>query len=93
MAAVLLTGQDGRRALLAFTGLAAMQTWNPDARPVPVGLEDAAQAALDEGADALVVDVAGPVQVPIEGVLLRRLAQGHRLVRLDDGFAWAMTAP
>jgi hypothetical protein len=92
MAAVLLTGRDGRRALLAFTGLAALQTWDPEARPVPVTLRDAAQAVLDEGAHALVVDVAGPVQVPIEGNLLRRLAQGHRLVRVDDGFAWAVAA-
>ena len=93
MAAVLLTGRDGRKALLAFTGLASMRAWNPEARPVPVRIKDAAQAALDEGADALLVDVAGPVQVPVEGVLLRRLAQGHRLVRLEDGFAWAMTPP
>jgi hypothetical protein len=92
MAAVLMTGRDGRKALLAFTGLAAMRTWDPEARPVPVGVEEAARAALDEGADALVVDVAGPVQVPIEGVLLRRLARGHRLVRTEEGFAWAVPA-
>ncbi len=89
MAAVLLTGRDGRRALLAFTDLSALRAWDPQARPVPVRTVDAAQAALAEGADALVVDVAGPVQVPIEGDALRRVAAGQRPVRTDDGWAWA----
>jgi hypothetical protein len=89
MAAVLLTGRDGRRALLAFTDLAALHTWDADARPVPVSTAEAAQAALAEGASALVVDVAGPVQVPIEGDALRRVAAGQRLVRDGDGWAWA----
>jgi len=89
MAAVLMTGRDGRQALLAFSSLAALRAWNPQARPVPVTTRHAAQAALSEGADALVVDVAGPVQVPIEGAVLRRVADGQRLVRLDDGFGWA----
>lgn len=89
MAAVLLTGGDGRRALLAFSDLAALQTWDAQARPVPVPTRDAARAALAEGADALVVDVAGPVQVPIEGDTLRRVAAGQRPVRDAAGWAWA----
>jgi hypothetical protein len=36
-----------------------------------------------------VVDLAGPVQVPIEGDALRRVAAGQRLVRDGDGWAWA----
>lgn len=88
MATVLLTGRDGRRALLAFTDLAALQAWDPAARPAPVSTRQAAQAALAEGADALVVDVAGPVQVPIEGDALHRLVRGQRLLRSDDGFVW-----
>jgi hypothetical protein len=90
MAAVLLTGRDGRRALLAFTGQSTLQAWDPAARPVPVTTAQAAQAALAEGGDALVVDVAGPVQVPIEGPALDRIADGQRLVRTDDGWAWAV---
>jgi hypothetical protein len=92
MAAVLLTGRDGRRALLAFTGLAALHAWDPEARPVPVATSDAAAAAIAEGAEALVVDVAGPVQVPIEGDALRRVAAGQRLVRDSAGWAWAVRA-
>jgi hypothetical protein len=66
MAAVLLTGRDGRLALLAFTSLTAMAGWDPAARPVPVSLADAARAALADNAEALVIDVAGPVRFVIE---------------------------
>ena len=36
MAAVLMTGADGRRALLAFTGSDSLASWDAGARPVPV---------------------------------------------------------
>ena len=49
MAAVLMTGRDGRTALLAFTGTASLQAWNPEARPVPVTARHAARAALQDG--------------------------------------------
>jgi hypothetical protein len=88
MAAVLMRGQDGRRALLAFTGTDALDAWDPSARPVPVTAPQAAQAALAEGADALVVDVAGPAMFVVEGDDLRRAAAGWRLVRMGDGYAW-----
>jgi hypothetical protein len=67
MAAVLMRGPDGRLALLAFTGLDAMQRWDPDARPVPVPARTAALAAMQDGAEALLIDLAGPVRylVPI----------------------------
>ena len=56
MAMVTVTGRDGRRGLPVFTSVAAMQHWNPDARPVPVDARRAARAALDDGACALLVD-------------------------------------
>ena len=67
MATVLVRGQDGRLALLAFTGLEAMRLWDPDARPVPVPAPTAALAAMQDGAEALLIDLAGPVRylVPI----------------------------
>ena len=74
MATVTMTGRDGRVALLAFTGLDALTEWRPDARPVPVRAVDAARAALAEGVDALVLDVAGPRTIAIEGPALRALA-------------------
>jgi hypothetical protein len=88
MATVLLTGQDGRQALLAFTGLPTLAAWRADARPVPVTAVDAALSALQEGAAALVVDVAGPTPYAVEGELLQGLARGWTLVRGEDDFAW-----
>ena len=58
MAAVLMTGADGRQALLAFSSVATMAAWNADARPVPVWGRDAARAALDEDASAVLLDLA-----------------------------------
>ncbi len=62
MAAVLMRGPGGRLALLAFTSLEAMRRWDPDARPVPVPAATAALAALQDGAEALLLDVSGPVR-------------------------------
>jgi len=92
MAAVLLTRPDGRRGLLAFSGTATLTAWDPDARPVPVTARTAARAALQEGADALVVDLAGPVRFPVEGEDLRGLAAGWTLGRVGDRSAWIRPA-
>ena len=88
MATVLLRGADGRQALLAFTGTPALQSWNPDGRPVPVTTAQAARSALRDGAVALVVDVAGPVRFVVEGEDLVRLADGWALARAGDRTAW-----
>jgi hypothetical protein len=78
MATVTTTGRDGRRGLLAFTCLDSMRRWNPTARPVPVPTRLAASAALADGVDAVVVDLAGPVVFAIEGGDLQRLGSGVR---------------
>jgi hypothetical protein len=57
MAAVFMTGADGRKALLTFSSVAALEGWNPVARPVPVWGRDAARAARAEGASALLLDL------------------------------------
>ncbi len=89
LAAVSVQAPDGRRALLAFTGLDALQTWEPAARPVPGTLDDVCATVVEAGADALVVDVAGPVPFVIESDLVAELARGRRLVRVDDGgYGW-----
>ena len=88
MATVLVRGADGRLALLAFTGSEPMTRWNPEARPVPVTAGDAARAALAEGAEALVVDLAGPVPLAVEGDDLRGLAEGWTLARVGGRTAW-----
>ena len=76
MASVSLVQADGRRGLLAFTGLESLARWDPVARPVPVTSHQVAAAALDEGADGVLVDLAGPVRFAIDGELLRELARG-----------------
>jgi hypothetical protein len=93
MAAVLITGRDGRTALLSFTSTASMQAWNPEARPVAVPARQAARAALQDGADALLVDVAGPVLFAVERQDLRDLADGLMLRRVTEpsgreGWGW-----
>ena len=88
MAAVLLQGADGRLALLAFTGTDSLRAWDPKARPVPVGTRLAARSALQDGAAALVVDVAGPTTLVIEGEDLRGLAAGWTLARVGERSAW-----
>lgn len=92
MAAVLLTGADGRRALLAFSGTEAMRRWDPDARPVPVETHHAALAAVQEGASALLLDVAGPVRFVVEGEDLRALARAWRIARAGDARGWIAPA-
>jgi hypothetical protein len=74
MATVSTTGLDGRRGLLAFTSLESLRRWKPDARPVPAPTPAVAAAALDEGAGAIVVDLAGPVKFAVEGAHLHALA-------------------
>jgi hypothetical protein len=88
MAAVLLTGRDGRQALLAFTGLDSMAAWRADARPVPVTARVAAASAVQEGADALLVDVAGPAPYAVEGDDLQAVARGWVLARVGDEHVW-----
>ncbi|WP_249666069.1 SseB family protein [Nocardioides faecalis] len=94
MAAVLLTGADGRMALLAFSGIDSLAAWDPQARPVPVAAPLAAATAVQEGAAALVVDVAGPHQLVLAEDDLHRIAAGWRPVRLQDGgWGWLGAAP
>jgi type III secretion system (T3SS) SseB-like protein len=93
MAVVLLQAPDGRRALLAFSGLDALQAWQSSARPVPVTLDRAAQTARAERAAAVLVDCAGPASLAVEGELLEQLATGHRLVETAPGeFGWVVPA-
>jgi hypothetical protein len=88
MATVLLQGADGRMALLAFSGMPALQAWDADARPVPVTARTAAQAALQDRAAAIVVDVAGPASFVVEGQDLEGLARGWTLARVGGRSAW-----
>jgi hypothetical protein len=109
MNVVLLDLPDGRRAMPAFTSLASMTAWYPEARPVPVEAERACLAAIAEGADLLVLDPGGPVAFGFEGATLRALARGREpvpplrdpevadavreVLEAEDGVAAAMLLP
>jgi hypothetical protein len=76
MAVPTLTAGD-RRALPAFTSIASLARWDPEARPVAVPLHQALQAAAHEKADTVVLDLAGPVPYQLTGPALRALAEGR----------------
>ncbi|GAA2769440.1 SseB family protein [Nonomuraea dietziae] len=74
MALPKLIGKDGRQAVIAFTGVEALTRWRQDARPIQATTLQVCQAAVHEGAAAVVVDVAGPVPFVIEGGVLEAMA-------------------
>jgi hypothetical protein len=87
MATVSTISRSGQRGLLAFTSTDAMKAWDPQARPVPVATRAAAEAALADKADAMVIDLAGPVTFAIEAPDLRSLASGWRSHAVDPAVA------
>lgn len=76
MALPTLIGRDGRPAIIAFTSLDALARWRPDARPVPVPAARVWLAGTQD-ASAVVIDVAGPVPVAVDGARLAALAAGR----------------
>ncbi|MGL5928895.1 MAG: SseB family protein [Dermatophilaceae bacterium] len=75
MAAVTLVAPDGRRALPAFSGIDSLAAWDSSARPVPVTPARAAQAAVAEGCEVMVLDVAGPATRVLRASMVWALAQ------------------
>jgi hypothetical protein len=73
MAVPTLVNEAGRRALPVFTGLAALAAWRQDARPVPMPGARVVAAAVQEGYDGVVIDVAGPVSFVLDSDDLRGL--------------------
>jgi hypothetical protein len=74
MASVSLVQRDGRRGLLAFTGMDSLAAWDASARPVPASAVDVAAAAVVEGAQGVLIDIAGPARFALDGVDLADLA-------------------
>jgi hypothetical protein len=71
-----LIGNDGRPAVLAFTGVESLTRWRGNARPVPAEADRVWRAAVTDGC-AVVIDVAGPVPIAVEGARLAALAAGQ----------------
>lgn len=74
MAVVSMVNARGEKGLLAFTGLDSLLAWDPDARPVPSLGREVARSAIDDAAQAVVIDVAGPHRVVLSGPSLDVLA-------------------
>lgn len=94
MAAVTLTAPDGSRALPIFSSTARLAQWDPAARPVPVRAAVAARAAIAEGCQALLVDVASATATVLRPSMLEALAQERPWLpaHLDDHVAAAVGA-
>lgn len=83
MAVVSMVNATGEKGLLAFTGIDSLARWNPQARPVPAHGRDLARAALEDGAAAVVVDVAGPATCVLSGSALDVLVDQVDLPHVD----------
>lgn len=92
MAMPVIVGRDGRHALPAFTSLESLTMWQSAARPVPMPAASVWQSAVQESC-AVVVDIAGPVPVTIEGARLAALAGGMPVPALhEDPDVWQLAA-
>lgn len=82
MALVTLVASDGAKAVPVFTSTDKLVVWGatagfPTARPVPVSVEKAAAAALQEQADVLLLDLGTDEQFELKGTALRAFAAGR----------------
>ncbi len=92
MAMPVIVGRDGRPALPAFTCLEALRRWRPGARPVPVPADGVWQSAAAEFR-AVIIDIAGPVPLAVEGARLAALASGAQVPAMyDDPDVWRLAA-
>ncbi|GAB3031236.1 SseB family protein [Parafrigoribacterium mesophilum] len=75
MSIVTVAGPDGRNVLPAFTSVAALQRWNPRARPVAQTMRLIALAAADDGTDLVVIDPTSPTEFAVRRPAVWALAQ------------------
>lgn len=93
MAVALLQHPDGRTALPAFTSLDALAAFNASMRPVPVEGARAAQAAVSERADLIVLDCASEQAFEVRASMVWALAQQREwLPSHEDAFVEASIA-
>ena len=77
MAMVRLTSGDGREATPAFTDIPSLTAWHDQARPVPIEAERLGAAAVEEGAQLVVVDPGTPHAFLLRRPALWAFLQGH----------------
>jgi hypothetical protein len=75
MAVVTLTAPDGQRAFPVFSGLATLSAWDATARPSPVTSSRAAQGAVSEGCDVMLLDCGSAHEAILRPSMVWALAQ------------------
>jgi len=75
MAVVTLTSPDGQRALPVFASVAALARWDRSARPSPVTSQRAAQAAVAERCDVMLLDCGSEHELVLRPSMVWALAQ------------------
>jgi hypothetical protein len=75
LAVATLTSSDGQRALPVFSSLAALSAWDATARPFPVTSARAAQAAVFERCDVMLLDLGSGHERVLRPSMVWALAQ------------------
>jgi hypothetical protein len=75
MAVVTLTSSDGQRAFPVFSSLAALSAWDATARPSPVTSSRAAQGAVAERCDVMLLDCGSGQERVLRPSMVWALAQ------------------
>lgn len=75
MAVVTMTASDGQRAFPVFSSLATLLAWDPTARPSPVTSCRAAQGAVTERCDVMLLDCGSAHKLVLRPSMVWALAQ------------------
>ena len=75
LAIVTVEGPDGRPAMPAFTSMAAMNAWNKDARPIPIGARKICLAAAAEQTTRVVLDPGSDTNFVLRRPIIAAIAQ------------------
>ena len=75
MMQALFSSNDGRVAMPVFTSLNELTKWNKEARPLPLIANEFAQQTIEQGLDAVILDIASDHRFVIKGYMLSCLAK------------------
>ncbi|MGO1166460.1 MAG: SseB family protein [Janibacter sp.] len=84
MAVVLLEHPDGRTALPVFSSMESLADFDSTLRPVPVEAPRAAQAAVSEKADLMVLDCASEQAFEVRGSMVWALSQQREWIPAEE---------
>lgn len=84
MAVVLLEHPDGRTALPVFSSIADLTAFDSSVRPVPVEAPRAAQAAVGERADLMVLDCASEQAFEVRPSMVWALSQQREWIPAEE---------